>query len=657
MVTNSFLKRAFLCASVCTTALTFGLARAETMDYGTLEQIFGEPVTTSATGQPQRVSDVPANMEIITQDDIRHSGADNIPDILRYYAGIDVETNAVNGSDVGIRGFNQPQNPHLLVLVDGREVYLDDYGWVNWGALPVSLNSIRQIEVVKGPNSALFGFNAVSGVINIITYDPLLDKVNSVTAAGGTQNLAETDGIGTVHLTPDVGVRVTGNVQRVSDFDATIGTPSYQAFADVAAKWRVQGDLILGAETTMGDNRAINAAPTGGAAGTATRTNSIRVTGEDETPIGNIAASVYRNGLVFTPESGNSWQNNKWVGQISDTQKIDANNVVRIAFEVRDNSLASHDIVAGTIGYRDFAPSAMWNWQITPDIAFTNAFRTDFLSLRRNSVLAPGLDFTNATYNAKRIVGFSYNSGLLYKVTENDKIRLMASRGLQIPSLINFGIDAGNEVVSLLGTPYVQPAVMTNYELDYDRNLAFVNGTASIGLFHTRLDNIIAGPFGTPTLRSGNFGYGLENGVELNLKGEAYKNIHYRLGYTFTSEKDHTVLEPTDSSVDGGAAYQHSTPRSVITAALGTSLGKWEFDGALHYQTQIQEAESSGAGLGALPLATIPSYVSTQLRVGYTPVKGVILAVSAQQALTPSLMETNVEKVGRRIIASVTTSF
>src|SRR5471032_1700683 len=65
-------------------------ANAQSMDYGSLEKLFGEAVTTSATGSPQRASDVPANMEIITADDIRRSGADNIPDILQFVAGVDV---------------------------------------------------------------------------------------------------------------------------------------------------------------------------------------------------------------------------------------------------------------------------------------------------------------------------------------------------------------------------------------------------------------------------------------------------------------------------------------------------------------------------------------------------------------------------------------
>lgn len=127
--------------------------RAQSVDYGALEQLYGEPVTTSATGKPQKVSEVPANMEIITQDEIRRSGATTIPDVLQFVTGVDVRRNAYGDYSVGIRGYNQPVNSRLLVLVNGQQVYQDDYGYVPWATIPVALDEIRQIEIVKGPST------------------------------------------------------------------------------------------------------------------------------------------------------------------------------------------------------------------------------------------------------------------------------------------------------------------------------------------------------------------------------------------------------------------------------------------------------------------------------------------------------------------------
>src|ERR1700761_8178388 len=126
--------RKTLLSSVCT-ALLFAAAlpaAAQTINYGQLEEIFGEPITTSATGKPQKVSEVPVNMEIITQEDIRHSGADNLPDVLQFTPGLDFRRSSFNDGEVGVRGYDQPWNPRLLVLLNGRPVYEDFYGDVVW---------------------------------------------------------------------------------------------------------------------------------------------------------------------------------------------------------------------------------------------------------------------------------------------------------------------------------------------------------------------------------------------------------------------------------------------------------------------------------------------------------------------------------------------
>ena len=198
---------------------------AQSVDYSGFEQLFGEPVTTSATGKPQRISEVPANMEIITADDIRRSGADNIPDILQFVAGISVRRYGFAAVDVGIRGYNETSNPRLLVLLNGQQVYLDDLGRTQWYTLPVTLDEIRQIEIVKGPNTALFGFNAVSGVINIITYDPSQESINTATLRAGTQDYLSLSAVGTGRIADVGGVRIAADGFQAQEFKATDVAP------------------------------------------------------------------------------------------------------------------------------------------------------------------------------------------------------------------------------------------------------------------------------------------------------------------------------------------------------------------------------------------------------------------------------------------------
>ncbi|MBU6475363.1 MAG: TonB-dependent receptor plug domain-containing protein, partial [Alphaproteobacteria bacterium] len=193
-------------------------ARAQSINYGSLEALFGEPVTTSATGKPQRVSDAPVDMYIVTQDDIRRSGARNIPEILRDVPGVNVLQSGSMDYDVSIRGYNQPYSSNLLVLVNGRQVYLDDYGYTNWAAIPVQLSEIRQIEVVEGPNTALFGFNAAAGVINIVTMNPLYDNVSHAGVTFGTQSYREASVVKTFQVNNRFAFRVSGGASKSDEF-------------------------------------------------------------------------------------------------------------------------------------------------------------------------------------------------------------------------------------------------------------------------------------------------------------------------------------------------------------------------------------------------------------------------------------------------------
>ncbi|WP_395829584.1 TonB-dependent receptor plug domain-containing protein, partial [Elstera sp.] len=184
-------------------------AIAQGINYSELEQLFGEPVTTSATGKPQRVTEVPANMDIITQTDVKRSGAKDIPTILQRLAGLSVESSGARSYDVAVRGYNQPGAPRLLVLINGRQVYLDHYGLVAWSTLPVQLAEIQQIEVVRGPNSALFGFNAAAGVINIVTTNPLTDSVNSASVSFGNDGQKNGSLVGTTRVGDRIGLRLS----------------------------------------------------------------------------------------------------------------------------------------------------------------------------------------------------------------------------------------------------------------------------------------------------------------------------------------------------------------------------------------------------------------------------------------------------------------
>ncbi len=161
-----------------------------------VEDLFArEIVTASNFGQDPIES--PSAITVITAEDIRLSGASSIPEVLALAPGMDVMALTAGQADVSIRGFNRRLSNKVLVLVDGRSIYLDFIGSVVWESVPVTLEEIERIEIIRGPGSAIYGANAFAGVVNIITKgpgDPATDS--QITLSAGT--IGTTRGAGVV---------------------------------------------------------------------------------------------------------------------------------------------------------------------------------------------------------------------------------------------------------------------------------------------------------------------------------------------------------------------------------------------------------------------------------------------------------------------------
>ncbi|CAH2603256.1 TonB-dependent receptor plug domain-containing protein [Rhodovastum atsumiense] len=647
-------------------------AAAQELDRGALEQLFGEPVTTAATGKPQRASDVPANMDIITRDDIRRSGAGNIPELLRFVTGIDLRRSSFADVSVAIRGNNQPQNGRLLVLLNGRQVYRDDYGSVTWQTIPVEMEEIRQIEVVKGPASALFGFNAVSGVINIVTYDPLQDPVNVLAARTGTQSLAAGTAITTVRAFDRLGLRVSAGGYLAKEYDRSAlqsgiaGQPlsPRRGVLSADSKVRVAPGVEVGlyASDTSAQNLAFS--PYGMLSANYYRTNAVRGYVQADTPIGLLDLNAYRNELRFrSSTSAIAWNNVVYVVQASDLVKLGTDHAVRLGVEYRNNSVDSGFVpgggsFGGAVGYQVVAGSAMWDWQITPTLSLTNAVRLDHLMLNKNGNTT-STGFTSAWYNDISFTAVSYNSGLVYRVTELDTVRLTTARGVQAPSLLILGATNG-------GNPGATPAVVTNYELSHDRSLPFLGATLRNSIFYQRTEDILSTVFGGPTILApngrsatvaGNIGASDEIGWEIGLKGRSESGLHWNVSYALTSVTDHTTVNkgPQPNSI---IDYQRGTPVHNVIVGGGYAIGKWEFDLQARWQSRFRDyAPTDGIGRSLRPVI-VADYLTANARIGYAVTETLTLALAVAQLNQSRIVQTaGGVPVERRVLLSATARF
>lgn len=151
-----------------------------------IEELLSVKITT-VSKKPEQITQVPAAAYVLTAEDIRRSGVTSIPEALRLVPGVNVARVDANKWAVSIRGFNDQTANKLLVLVDGRSIYDILFAGVLWETKDLMMDNIERIEVIRGPGGALWGANAVNGVINIITKNAAETQGGLVTAGGGTE--------------------------------------------------------------------------------------------------------------------------------------------------------------------------------------------------------------------------------------------------------------------------------------------------------------------------------------------------------------------------------------------------------------------------------------------------------------------------------------
>jgi outer membrane receptor for ferrienterochelin and colicins len=650
-------------------ACAHGVAQAQSIDYGALEQLFQEPVTASATGSPQRVADVPANMEIVTAEDIRRSGAYDLPGILRHVTGVDFQQWTGDQAEISVRGYDQPFSQRVLVLINGRQVYADDDSFTPWSALPVELGDIRQIEIVRGPGSALFGFDAVGGVINIITYDPLYDNVDTASVSAGSQQLAQGSASATLPLGKAGGLRVSGGARSDQDFPNTTAA----AGSDLSGRINQRRDANLDATVRLNDSTSLRVE----ASTTSVRENlfssayqydfdhfqtqSIKGQLSSDGVYGLLQLTAYTNHLDQISTVGVlgmpvNLKDRISVVRAEDVFKLGASNTFRAAVEYRRESTNTSPITGADVFYSVISGSGMWSWQLAPALAFTNALRLDQLALGRDGYTPADYAFANSDWD-RHLHQPSYNSGLVWKLGDNDTVRLMAARGTLLPNLVELGsLLALEPGLGISGTPTLAPTVVDNYEIDWDRELPQLRARLRTALFYELTHDMTAvtgavlpsptGVYVTPQ----NIGDSRALGSTFTLTGKLAG--HWRWGANLRLERlrdSFSIAAATNADL---ADPRYASPEILANLNLGWSAGRWESDVyALH---QSRTVGLSSNGFTAATRVTVPAFDSVDARVACQLNKHLGLALSGQNLLHARQLQTSGEPVQRRWLATIT---
>lgn len=173
---DTFIKREFINRIVTVAVISLVTSYSSAQDSEPLPDYFSLDIeellntrVISVSKTDQVISDAAASIYVISQDDIRNSGATTIPEALRLAPHLQVTKITASTYAISVRGFNSAASNKLLVLRDGRTIYSPLFSGVFWDQQDFMLEDVERIEVISGPGGTLWGSNAVNGVINIVS--------------------------------------------------------------------------------------------------------------------------------------------------------------------------------------------------------------------------------------------------------------------------------------------------------------------------------------------------------------------------------------------------------------------------------------------------------------------------------------------------------
>jgi iron complex outermembrane recepter protein len=617
-----------------------------------LEELLNVEVTT-ASRKAERLLDVAAAAFVITRDDIEQSGATSIPEALRMAPGVQVARLSNNRWAVSVRGFNGRFANKLLVLVNGRSVYSPLYSGVIWEAEDTLLDDVDRIEVIRGPGAAMWGANAVNGVINVITRRARDSQGNLLVAGLGTEEGAFAafrhggeSGEGHYRVwgkvfARDESVDLSGN--RASD-DWRAGRMGFRGDWPLAAGDRltVSGSAY---KSTSGDRW--NYPDLASASGSRLQ----------ETPQSNQGAHVIgRREWTLADGSEASIQ-----GYL-DHSEVDIARVVKehrttadLDFQHRKRFGERHDLVWG-LGYRlshddidarslvDFSPRSR-------DFRLVTAFAQDDITLVPDTLRL----MLGARLEHNSFTGFEPQPNLrvLWTPTPRQAWWAAASRAVRTPSRVEEDAqwDLGVTPASAPGNPTGLPVLTRNVpmaggELVAEKVTALEVGvrhrfdaglSVDITAFHNRYRDLRANrrlaidpvysatPYLLQRLTSDNNVAARSHGLELAL--DWHPTAWWRLQSTYSYLRVSSWAE-TDDPIDRMNAVDNEgiAPRHQFSLRSSMSFSnRHRVDAWLRYVSEISSAYPAEG--------TIPAYTTLDLRYAWRPTPKFELSLVGQNLL------------------------
>jgi iron complex outermembrane recepter protein len=570
-----------------------------------LEELANIQVT-SVFRRPERLADAPTSIYVITNEDIRRSGATSLGDALRLAPNLQVARVDSRSYAISARGFNNDIGNKLLVLIDGRTVYSPLFSGVWWDQQDVMLEDVDRIEVISGPGATQWGANAVNGVINVITRRASETQGALLTGTTGRQE-------------EDYGARFGGKIgdtgayriyakafDRNETYNAA-GTPIGDGWHRKQAGFRADWGTTEQGFTLQGDAYSGNSTATALGPPTFSGSNilarwSRRFDDGSDLSVQGYVDRADRNDLVtFHDKMLISDVEAQYGTSIGQSQKVTFGAGYRWARDETDKTLLV-----------TFIPAQR-------DLRWANAFAQDTIQLSERLQFTAGAKVESNIYTDWE---FLPSARLAWKIDNRQMAWGALSRAVRAPARLDRDFFfPGNPPYFINGGPNFVSEIANVAEIGY-RAQPTRSTTISISAFYNDYDKLRSGE--PPPAVVQNMIDGHATGVEA--WGSFQATSAWRLSASFTTLNQHLRVEPGSTDPTGPSAlgndpkYQ-ATLRS--TANLGAGI---ELDIAIRR-------------VAALPNPVVPAYTATDIRVGWHVTRAVELSLTVQNAFDPGHIE------------------
>lgn len=563
------------------------LAKADVRVGGTSSPGMSQEVTT-ATRTAEPIGRTPAAIYVVTSEMIRRCGARNIPEVLRTVPGVNVARINASTWAITIRGFNGRFANKLLVQVDGVAIYNSLNSGVYWEREPVMLDDIERIEVIRGPGGAIWGNNAVNGIINIITKSSTQTQGAFADLGGGNAHRQFSDaryGGQVGNLTYRAwGSNMNDNCGCVPDPNFTAVDYTNYAQGGFRTDWSpsredtltLEGDFVKGLS------------------------NNIGYVGPTDTPDSNhFTRGIFATRWKHVVDDDTDWQAMVYYYSPYSNAPVIMETVSRVDFDFQYHLKRSqHDIVWGCSyrnDYESLAIPSVVTFQGNEQIPAY--FIQDTIEMVEDRLfITLGSKFDNNT-----ITNFEYQPTVKAAYMPSEKRTWWGSvgRAVRTPSLFDRALTAP-------GTTLAAENVLT-YEMGHRRQLtdAFFD---ELAVFYSQYNNLVAGIVGA-TRR--NVGHGNTYGFEYNANCQASETWRLTGSYSFFME----YLEyPPGFS---GEYANGTTPRNQFYLQSG-----WDIGHDITFDLMFRYVDSLLIG--------VENYFVGDVRLAWRPTKHLELSVVGQ---------------------------